>query len=217
MTADGPPHVPGTPDSTLPSSRALLRSTAIAVVTALVILVTVVLPAEYGIDPTRIGRVIGLTQMGEIKARLAKEAAANDSADAAAAAAEVREDSMVASATQTQSTTPGTAASSHVEQISLNPGEGKEVKLDMRKGARATFAWSTNRGLVNYDLHGDTLDAPSGDFHSYRKGVAVRADSGDLVAAFDGRHGWYWRNRTTEPLVVTLTTRGDYQTLRYVK
>ncbi|MDA1080758.1 MAG: transmembrane anchor protein [Gemmatimonadetes bacterium] len=233
MKADDTPNAPGTsgspatPDGTLPSSRALLRSTAIAIVSAAVILVTVVLPAEYGIDPTRIGSVIGLTRMGEIKARLAKEAAANDSADAAAAAAADREDSVatattaIATATATVpaaiATAPGTSTNSHVERVELKAGEGKEIKLDMRKGARATFAWSTDRGVVNYDLHGDTLNAPDGDFHSYRKGVAVRADSGEIVAAFDGRHGWYWRNRTAEPLVVTLTTRGDYQSLRYVK
>ena len=61
---------------------------------AAVILVTVVLPAEYGIDPTRIGRVLGLTQMGEIKARLAREAAADQAADDAAAEAEARADTV---------------------------------------------------------------------------------------------------------------------------
>ena len=58
----------------LPSSAQLLRSTVIAAVSALVILVTVVMPAEYGIDPTGIGRVLGLTEMGEIKQELAREA-----------------------------------------------------------------------------------------------------------------------------------------------
>lgn len=70
------------------SSRKLLRSTLIALAVALLLLFTVVLPAEYGIDPTGVGRVIGLTRMGEIKTRLAKEAAADAAADAAAAAAD---------------------------------------------------------------------------------------------------------------------------------
>jgi hypothetical protein len=58
----------------LPSSKKLLISTLLAIVIAAILLVTVVLPAEYGIDPTRIGRVLGLTQMGEIKTALAREA-----------------------------------------------------------------------------------------------------------------------------------------------
>ena len=74
------------PRSELPSSRALIKSTLIALAVALVLLVTVVLPAEYAIDPTRIGRVLGLTQMGEVKMALAKEAAAEEAAGATAAA-----------------------------------------------------------------------------------------------------------------------------------
>ncbi|RCS21305.1 hypothetical protein DUT91_25065, partial [Phyllobacterium salinisoli] len=58
----------------LPSSAQLLRSTIIAMISAAAILVTVVLPAEYAIDPTGIGRALGLVEMGEIKAQLAEEA-----------------------------------------------------------------------------------------------------------------------------------------------
>jgi hypothetical protein len=58
----------------LPSSAQLLRSTLIAATTAAALLVTTILPAEYGIDPTGVGRVLGLTKRGEIKAQLAQEA-----------------------------------------------------------------------------------------------------------------------------------------------
>lgn len=61
----------------LPTSGQLLRSTAIALVTAAILLVTVVLPSEYAIDPTGIGKLLGLTEMGEIKAELAAEAEAD--------------------------------------------------------------------------------------------------------------------------------------------
>ena len=71
-----------------PSARQLVRSTVVALAVAGAILMTVVLPAEYGVDPTGIGRVLGLTQMGEIKSRLAAEVAADAAADAKAAEAE---------------------------------------------------------------------------------------------------------------------------------
>lgn len=80
--------LPPVPPQEPPSTRRLLRSTLIALAVAVLLLVTVVLPAEYGIDPTGVGRVMGLTRMGEIKTRLAKEAAADAAADAAAAAKE---------------------------------------------------------------------------------------------------------------------------------
>src|SRR5688572_10939565 len=61
----------------LPSTRQLIKSTIIALVSAVVILVIIVLPAEYAIDPTGIGRMLKLTEMGEIKQQLAMEAEAD--------------------------------------------------------------------------------------------------------------------------------------------
>ena len=62
----------------LPSSAQLVRSTIIAAIVALVLLVTVVMPSEYALDPTGAGRLLGLTAMGEIKVQLVEEAAADD-------------------------------------------------------------------------------------------------------------------------------------------
>ncbi|ORE90747.1 putative ORF2 [Aurantimonas sp. 22II-16-19i] len=71
----------------LPTTRKLVRSTVIAAVSATAILVAVVLPAEYGIDPTGVGSALNLTEMGEIKMQLAAEAEADAAMDAAARAA----------------------------------------------------------------------------------------------------------------------------------
>lgn len=62
----------------------LARSTLKAGAAALVILTLFVLPGEYGVDPTGVGRLLGLTQMGEIKQQLYAEAEADDAATAAA-------------------------------------------------------------------------------------------------------------------------------------
>lgn len=72
--------------SELPSPARLLRSTLIAAVSAAAILVAVILPSEYGIDPTGAGRLLGLKDMGETKVRLAEEAAADRAAAEASAA-----------------------------------------------------------------------------------------------------------------------------------
>ncbi|RCW62145.1 hypothetical protein DET61_13010, partial [Marinobacter nauticus] len=64
----------------LPSTAKLIRSTIIAAIVALILLVTVVMPAEYALDPTGAGRLLGLTEMGEIKEQLADEAAADEEA-----------------------------------------------------------------------------------------------------------------------------------------
>ena len=61
----------------LPTTSQLVKSTIIAFVAAVAVLVIIVMPAEYGIDPTGIGRSIGLTEMGEIKKQLSEEAEAD--------------------------------------------------------------------------------------------------------------------------------------------
>jgi len=69
----------------LPSTGKLLRSTLMAAVIAVALLITVVLPAEYAIDPTGAGRLLGLTEMGEIKTQLAEEAELDQANDQAMA------------------------------------------------------------------------------------------------------------------------------------
>jgi hypothetical protein len=194
-----------------PSTRRLLRSTAIAAGVAAALLVTTVLPAEYGVDPTGIGRVLGLKQMGEIKMQLAREAAsvaAEPSAGPSSGAG-----TAPAAATPVPSAPAGSTSKSDVTEVILppTPSPGKEIKLVMGKGARVNYSWAVNRGVVNYDTHGDS---PTINYHGYAKATGVKADSGLLTAAFDGQHGWYWRNRGTDTVVVTLRTDGDYRELR---
>jgi len=68
------PDISNSVPTELPSTQKLIRSTIIALVIASVLMVAVVLPAEYGVDPTGIGYVFGLTEMGRIKRFLAEGA-----------------------------------------------------------------------------------------------------------------------------------------------
>jgi len=221
----------------LPSSKQLLRSTLIAAVSAGVLLVTVVLPAEFGIDPTGLGSVLRLTEMGRIKAQLAAEATADAAVDArpvgaapapapasapapapapAPAAESARTPALAtAGARQTDSgaaPTPDRAPANWKDEqrFTLAPGQGIEIKLVMRQGARAEFAWVVNGGVVNYDTHGDG----GGRSVSYAKGRGVAGDQGVLTAAFTGNHGWFWRNRGQTGVEVVLRTRGEYSELK---
>jgi hypothetical protein len=73
--------------SELPSTGRLLKSTGIAAAVAGAMLVFVVLPAEYGVDPTGAGSLLGLTEMGRIKMQLAEEAALDQAEITASSAA----------------------------------------------------------------------------------------------------------------------------------
>lgn len=203
----------------LPSSNQLVRSTLIAAATAGALLVTVVLPSEYAIDPTGVGRVLGLTEMGEIKMQLADEAAADAARDAQIANAPPIAAPATTVETNTASTeaapAAGEAASTRTDemQVALAPGEGAEIKVDAGEGARIAFDWSVAGGHVNYDTH---ADAPGISYHGYDKGRESTGEQGTLVAAFDGSHGWFWRNRSGAPVTVTLRTDGAYTAIKRV-
>lgn len=197
--------------SELPSTARLLKSTGLAVVIASALLVTVVLPAEYGVDPTRVGSLLGLTEMGRIKMQLADEAEAEEAGLAAAVSA------PAAVAATAPVTTAGTTSApigqrSDETVITLAPDQGAEIKLVMEDGARVSFTWSSSGGAVNFDTHADRPGTP---YHGYGKGSEQRVE-GELVAAFTGSHGWFWRNRTGEPVTITLNTTGDYTEVKRV-
>jgi hypothetical protein len=205
----------------LPSSKQLLRSTILAAISALALLIVVVLPAEYGIDPTGAGRVLRLTEMGDIKQQLAAEAAASaptaltPTTGAAGMATANAAEVPVRAAVATAPKGPTQAAAPKIEwrdeiPLTLTPGEGMEIKLKMAQGEKAQYAWVVEGGEVNFDTHGD---AP-GKSISYEKGRGVSSDAGVLGAAFTGNHGWYWRNRGQSNVKVILRTRGDYTEIK---
>lgn len=213
----------------LPSSAQLLKSTAIAAVGAAVLLVAVVLPSEYGVDPTGAGRALGLTAMGEIKQELAREAAAEAqvasqttatmTAPAPAPPTAPRPTEAPAATAAPAPTAPVAAAAEPAVRndevrVTLKPGEAAEYKLSMREGAKVEFEWTSVGGGVNFDAHGDPVKAPRGFYHGYGKGRNSSGETGELVAAFDGTHGWFWRNRSGQTVTVTLKVRGAYSAIK---
>lgn len=195
--------------SDLPTSRQLLRSTLIAIVVAIVLLVTVVLPAEYAIDPTGIGRALGLTEMGEIKGQLAEEAEADAAKDRAAAASSSTPNAVPAAISPAPASNVVGAWRDEM-RVELAPDQGAEIKLVMTAGQKANFSWTAEGGVVNFDMHGDG----GTEAISYEKGRGAANDEGVLEAAFDGNHGWFWRNRGQAPLTVIIRASGDYAEMK---
>ena len=189
----------------LPTTKQLNRATLVAAGVAAVLLATVVLPAEYGIDPTGIGRAIGLTEMGE-----AKREAASSTPEAAAPKAAAADTGDL-----TLDKAPVSASAAAGEEVgeatlTLQPDEGSEVKATMKAGDEIRYEWTTGGPKINFELHGEELGAAAGDYTSYEKGTSAGA-SGTFRAPFDGTHGWYWRNRGGAPITVTVKAKGKFE------
>ena len=184
----------------LPSSAQLLKSTIIAIIMIVILFVMVILPAEYGTDPTGVGKLLGLKEMGDIKMSLLEESQNESlqesepfSIDTDSVEAEKISDTI----------------NEDVVEITIEPGKAIEIKLEMKIGDVVQYEWRTIQGGLNYNLHGDGYKGSKKSIN-YKKGRMVSSDSGELKAEFDGYHGWFWRNREKFSVTVILQTSGDY-------
>lgn len=166
-----------------PSRRAILKATGIALLIAVIILFTAVLPAEYGIDPTGIGNALGLTKLAESKTGAPAKAARYRPA-------------------------PG-PFKAHTVTFKMAPYQGFEYKLGMDQGDMMLYSWTAGKG-IEYDFHGEPKGGPKDYFESYEKRDLATQEHGSLVAPFAGIHGWYWKNPTGETVTIKLTISGYY-------
>ncbi|MCX7088194.1 MAG: hypothetical protein NTV00_09100 [Methylococcales bacterium] len=168
------------------SLKSLLVASAVATLLASIILVTAVLPAEYGIDPTGVGKKLGLTTLS-------------------GSAEDIIDPTIMSCKEQLAQWTD-------VTTIIVPAHSGLEYKFLLAKDATFDYAWTTDGAKLYFDFHGE----PTGDKTGYFKSFTVNTDNqstGVLTASFAGAHGWYWENKTPSPITVLLNTKGVYHVL----
>ncbi|MFC4254800.1 hypothetical protein GRI97_05140 [Altererythrobacter xixiisoli] len=182
-----------------------------AVVVAAVGVLGFVLPAEYGKDPLGIGKATGVLKLSEeveseevirgkargqviwpIAAGIAPEGLAAELTRVAAEAG------VAAPAADTIKTDRYT--------IELLPFEAIEMKYDLAEKAPLIFSWKAPVP-VHYDMHSHPHVGGEEMTEGYSVGDAAQ-QSGVYVAQFAGIHGWYWQNRTIDPVTVTVDVAG---------
>ena len=97
---------------------------------------------------------------------------------------------------------------SEVVEITIAVGEELEYKALMQQGEVLLYDWKAN-GEVYYDFHAHQDTGDPNFFTRYTAGEG-KADSGSIVALYQGQHGWYWLNISEEPLKLTLSVAGYY-------
>ncbi len=182
------------------------RATLWAVVVAAAILVTVVLPAEYGIDWTGSGRVLGLTTMGEGKVAAAKAVDTNLAGKAAPAATKE-------SAAESYATESSRVVRSDSVDVTLGPNAEIEYKAILAEGESIVFDWDAGGAEIRFDFHGEPSAGPDGMFLTFKKGSATKS-AGSLRAPFTGTHGWYWKNPTMATVAIKLRVSGFHSELK---
>ena len=159
----------------------LLKAVFTSLLAAALILITIVLPAEFGIDPTGLGVILGLDNLSveEGERKIISRAGEGE--------LEFRQDEV---------------------DIAIPANSGLEYKFFLATHSNITYEWKSTSPLY-FDMHGEPDGDTSGYFESY--GASITDDiSGSITVPFAGSHGWYWRNDTAEVINVKLKTLGNY-------
>ncbi|MDP4639653.1 MAG: hypothetical protein NWS69_02700 [Pseudomonadales bacterium] len=160
----------------------LIKASLAALVVAAVVLLTLILPAEYNIDPTGIGQQLGLTVLAQ-------------SAEAPAADSE---------------SNPASTVSQQVIEITVPANKGIEYKLQMNQYDKLTYEWMTDGSSLYFDLHDEPEGDTTGYFESYAI-ATLDTMKGSFTAPFNGSHGWYWKNTSNTPVAIQLILDGQFQ------
>ena len=171
----------------------LAVATGAALLVAGLVLVALVLPAEYALDPLGTGAKLGLLDLGVTGQQVdALEAGKGTAAGGGTILA------------------PQEAAfKQETITFEAKPREGFEYKYRLEKGEALLYSWTASSPM-NTEFHAEPDGAPRGYAQTYEKKDGMTAASGTLTAPFSGIHGWYWENTTDQPATVTLTTAGYY-------
>jgi len=180
-----------------PSLTKLLLLTLGTGIAASALTALVVLPAEFGRDPTGFGRLTGLAALADHNHEEVIEVTAGPSAPAQFHDTPFRTD---------------------VLEIPLVPKGDKtgrselEYKVRMKTGDTIVYTWSASDATdedLFFDLHAETA-GPDIKVVEFKQATAAQSN-GSLTAPIDAAHGWYWHNKSNKPLMVRLRLSGYYE------
>jgi hypothetical protein len=178
-----------------PSRQRLLLLMLGALVAGGIILACFILPAEFHLDPTRLGKAMGLMALSQPPPVDTAASPALASAPPSASATVARSYSVPFRTDEIK--------------IPLRGDEELEYKVRMQPGGTLVYSWSVDKGMVYYDFHGEPPNDPK-HAQSYGMGTGNQGN-GSLIAPFAGIHGWFLQNQEGEKVVVTLKLSGFYE------
>ena len=192
------------------SGKRLIVSVVIAAAAGLLLVIAVIMPAEYGIDPLGTGRLLGLET---ITAEPTRTIEITDviGGNETVAEAEIPDFGdpvpLPNPAVHQDETQPPQRVTM---QVPIGAEEETEIKTVLGEAKVILYSWSVDRGDIYSDFHGHAPEFGQGFFVRYEEHQEGSGNEGSLVAPFAGEHGWYWLNYNEYPVVVTLTVEGYF-------
>ena len=191
-----------------PPARRVVIGILTAALSAVVVLVIIVLPAEYGIDLTRLGGVLGLTALHAPQKTLRVKDVIGGNEKYLEIKVPDTGDPIPLPNPAVAQIKPA-AAQVRTVKVTLKLDEETEVKALLDAAQVMLYSWEAD-GDVYVDFHGhEPYVAKS--FVRYEEQQSTRQGQGSLVAPFSGEHGWYWLNITDKPVTITLNVSGYFK------
>ena len=205
-----------------PSKGRIIKATVVALIVAVVVLFTAVLPAEYGVDLLGAGKALGLIDLANATAAkpAAKPAETEPlkAGEAIATITPVLEPSADGGAPSLKGAFIPQPKDYKVDsrEMTLAAGEGMEIKYNMKKGGGLIYSWTASDKLL-FEFHGEPNVKPAGKegtdyYETYEldNRVGKQEGHGTFVAPSSGIHGWFWENKTSKPVTLKIVSAGFY-------
>jgi hypothetical protein len=198
----------------------LLKSLLIALVIGVIVLLTAVLPAEYGMDPLGTGKLFGFSKLYQGDEQIKEdEQIENNETFSSLNFKKIKMEKLgsaisVPKPSEANNPPPESQYAEREDSIEvIVPAEkGIEYKFKSLKHGSIKYEWATDKGIVYIDFHGEVKqeNPPENVFYESYTLAYSNNMAGTLTAPFEGKHGWYFRNETKEDIVVTIRLNGQY-------
>jgi len=195
----------------------IIKATIISLLTGVLLLVIAILPAEFGMDPTGAGKLLGFSKLyvPEEAGTTNLGAMASNPSTQTIKLEKAGSGPKVERPVEADNSPPSTQLSSREDEtkVVVPAGKGIEFKIDMLKYGKMKYEWTTsNNEILYFDFHGEVKqekEVKEVYFESY-----TIANSNNMVGTFyapyEVKHGWFFRNTGDEDVVVNFRLKGQY-------
>ncbi|TDE44987.1 hypothetical protein E0I26_07585 [Flavobacterium rhamnosiphilum] len=193
------------------NKKQIIKAVIFALLLSVIILVSAVLPAEYGIDPIGTGKLFGFSKLHipeNQQETTSQKTFPLIKMEKAGSGPEVKR--------PVEADNPA-PEKQYVEredtvEVIVPAGKGIEYKIYMLKYGKMKYEWKTNDGTVYFDFHGEVKQAKEVNdvyFESYTMAYSNNM-VGTFYAPYEGKHGWFFRNNENKDITVTIKLKGQY-------
>tara|TARA_R110002072_G_scaffold302957_1_gene490358 strand:+ start:10727 stop:11359 length:633 start_codon:yes stop_codon:yes gene_type:complete len=195
----------------------IIKATIISLIIGAIILFTAVLPAEYGIDPTGAGKVLGFSKLyvPENNQTNGLNAIASTSSLPLIKLEKAGSGPNVPRPVEADNPAPEEQLAMREDEtkVIVPAGKGIEFKINMLKYGTMKYEWTTaNNEVLYFDFHGEVKQkevVKEVYFESYTISNSNNM-VGTFLAPYEGKHGWFFRNTSNEDVTVNLRLKGQY-------